>query len=268
MRLRAGPLEFDLVPRVAERAAVLADALQRTEADVICLQEVFEHAHATVIENALAPLFPYAAYTASRQVIATAGLMILSRDPIHALGFHEGDAQGVEMIAPRGALLIRFDDGPLAGAVLANAHLPYGGFGSASQTSRSAIKIRDRTLTAIDAALREHSSARLLVGDLNFGPYVATENYTTLRSLGYTMVSNGEVTWDRENPLNRMFPFSDSQTIDHIAVAGEVADRVLSATSGLQFTEPWPLADGRLLPLSDHYAVHTDLHLSDQESAA
>jgi endonuclease/exonuclease/phosphatase family metal-dependent hydrolase len=236
----------DLVPRVEERAAgipgVLVTMAGEGSLDVLVLQEVWEAAHATAVEAALAPL-GYRFYRPAEVswLGLGSGLLVAWREPLELekarfVAFEGTD--GLEAVTRKGFthVVLRSPAGGPTYDIVA--------FHLGAQGSTAALRSQLDQLQA-EVGLVEPDHVTLLAGDANAGPGYDEDRYRKLLSTeGFTEAPGpGFVTWDRRNPLVRdgLFPNEPSAWIDHILSRGLPPEAVaLRVVPG-----PW----------SDHYAL-------------
>lgn len=253
-RLRFGPIKYELVPHVNERLEAIPTSLMEVDADIVCLQEVYESKHIEFLAQKLSGHYPHY-YHHDAKYWFDNGLMILSKEPFSSVKELAFRTSGVEKVSRKGAIVVATEyGGAFEGMLLVNLHFPYGGFGSASQRGRRAVKSRSKTLNDLNEELRDTSKRLVLVGDFNFGPDIAEANYDHLLSLGYVNISDEQVTWDPKNPLNKMFPSATPQSIDHILLNKNFADSLSESKSDVIFKDLIQIGDKETY-LSDHYGV-------------
>jgi len=259
LELSLGPLHFDVVPFVDERANFLPEALRRSGADVICLQEVFRLEDMERLRT-LADIYPYIYVYEHKNITKRSGLCILSKYPFLVKAEMRFRTSGLEKFVRKGAVKIQITDGLYAGIEVVNAHFPYGGYGSYSQTLPRTVKMRAKNIRHLHKKIHSETNTTIVAGDFNFGPTVSPENFRLIKSLGYEQVSNGEITWDVENPLNLMFPASVSKTIDHIFV-NKKRDFEFSVLQSIRVFDTEIEHNGVSFFLSDHFGVMCEIEL-------
>jgi len=103
-------------PRNRERASVIADVLSEEEFDVLCLQKVFDGAAREVLEQKLAPRYPYRFGPAndSCSLKLNSGVFIASRVPLGGRREIQFDPCGaVECFSRKGAMYLEGTCGPV-----------------------------------------------------------------------------------------------------------------------------------------------------------
>ncbi len=254
-RLTFIPFKYNFVPMVAERVQLVPAALKMHTADVICLQEVFENRLFKKLKHELSDMYPYAYHDNKGWKLFNKGLAIFSKhrfEHIHEIGFK---TVGIEKFAHKGASVIRFIQGPHTGLVLANVHFPYGGYVGNSQAFAPIVALRNKMIDHLHGVLREVGQQVVMAGDFNFGPTVAEQNYEYVLSLGYTNLTNEEITWDPKNPMNRLFLFARPHSLDHIFTGTQFMKRITHFKNEVLFKNPVTLKNGAEINLSDHFGV-------------
>lgn len=259
LEISLGALHFDVVPHVDERAALLPGTLQKTDADVICLQEIFRLEDMDQLRS-LSSLYPYMYVSNHQNIMKRTGLCILSKHPFSVEGEIKFKTSGVEKFTQKGAVKILITEGEYRGIEVVNTHFPYGGYGSYSQTLPRTVKKRNKNIRQLHKKIHSEHVTTILAGDFNFGPTSSPDNFRLVQSLGYEQVSNGDITWDVENPLNRMFPASVSKTIDHIFV-NKQRDLECSVLESVRVFDTPLIVSGQPLFLSDHFGILCDIEL-------
>lgn len=275
--LRIGALGRTLLqpaPFISERLAALPAALRSAGADIVALQEIYKVAHKKEVAIALAKTLPHAAFPRGRPLWKLdSGLLVLSRFPITAGSFHAFKAapRDEKMFVHRGV----FDtvhDVPGFGAIrVLSFHTTAGGTRHDPE-SAEADAIRARQIDAIlDRAESAPDTPTFLIGDLNAGPPVSMGNYRQVLARGYAdlfaeKVGEAEaaaaVTWDSQQPLNRMGPHAHQrpQRIDHVFLKRRWLERWRVAEAKLVLSEPTvPLPGGQRVTVADHYGVFVRL---------
>jgi len=259
LELSVGSLHFDVVPYVNERIALLPEALRKTDADIICLQEIFRLEDMERLRS-LSKAYPYMYVSDHRNVLKRNGLCILSKYPFAVKGEIRFKTAGVEKFIRKGAIRIRITDGEYKGLEVVNVHFPYGGFGSFSQTLPRTVRMRGKNIHRLHKKIHADARTTILAGDFNSGPRFSPENFRQIKSLGYEQISNGYITWDVENPLNLMFPASVSKTIDHIFI-NKKRDYEFSVVESIKVFDTSIEHNGQSYFLSDHFGVLCDVQL-------
>ncbi len=253
LELSVGKLSFDVVPLVEERAQLLPEHLRVINADVVCLQEIFRIEDMEILHT-LQDIYPYMYFSNHKNILKRSGLATLSKYPFtHGREIRYKTA-GVEKLVRKGAIKIQIADGPYAGIEVVNTHFPYGGFGVYSQTMPHTIKMRNQNIEKLHKRIANTQRTTIVSGDFNFGRHVAPANFHKMEDLGYQEVSNGDITWDVENPLNLMFPSSVSKTIDHIFI-NKKRDYECSVTERSRVFDTPIVINGEQTYLSDHFGI-------------
>jgi exonuclease III len=259
LELSVGKLSFDVVPYVEERAQLLPVYLKEADADVVCLQEIFRLEDMEILRT-ISDTYPHMYVSDHKNILKRNGLCIMSKHPFEVTHELKYKTKGVEKFVKKGAVKIRITEGMYTGVEVVNTHFPYGGFGSSSQTLRSTVRLRNKNIQQLHKKIHKENTTTIVAGDFNFGPNIAPENYRKVLSLGYEKVSNGDITWDVENPLNLMFPTSVSKSIDHIFV-NEKRDLDFSVLESARVFDTPIKIDGKPAFLSDHFGLLCDIEL-------
>ena len=259
LELSVGKLSFDVVPFVEERAALLPHYLKDIDADVICLQEIFRLEDMDILRT-ISDIYPYIYVSDHKNILKRNGLSILSKHPFKVTHELRYKTKGVEKFVKKGAVKVQITEGEYSGIEVVNTHFPYGGFGSSSQTLRSTVRLRNKNIQHLHKKIHKEHTTTIIAGDFNFGPNIAPENYKKILSLGYEKVSNGDITWDVENPLNLMFPTSVSKSIDHIFV-NQKRDFEFSVVESTRVFDSLLQIEGKPAFLSDHFGLLCDIEL-------
>lgn len=254
-RLKFVPFNYNFVPFVTERVRLLPAALLATNADVICLQEVFENGLFRRLRADLVSAYPYTYHNNKGWKLFNKGLAIFSKYKFEHLNEVSFKTIALEKFAQKGASIIRFLEGPYESMVLANVHFPYGGYINNSPAFAPIVTLRNKAIEQLHQVLCSLGEQVIMAGDFNFGPTAAEPNYEYLLSLRYHNLTGEEVTWDPENPMNKLFTLMKPQSLDHIFVNDTLIRQIANSTSQVLFKEPAQTPDGRLINLSDHYGV-------------
>ena len=258
IRLFGAALYAD-VPHVAARAAHLADALRRVDADIALLQELVPQRVKTRLAAALRDLYPHRAGIAEDSRFYGTGLLTLSRHPIESAACTPFAAQTPEegLFGPRGMLACVVPTPGLGRVRVVNLHATAGG-AYRQKRRRGAPDRRSAQLAeAIAAAEAPFDGATVLAGDFNCSPATAPWVGERLGEAGFADAAAGvsRGTWDPQNPLNRGRASGDARRVDHIHVRAGRGRPVAVADARIVLDEPVvPLGEGRL-PLSDHYGL-------------
>jgi endonuclease/exonuclease/phosphatase (EEP) superfamily protein YafD len=237
----------------AARLAAIARWLERSDLDVVCLQEVVVRRRVALLRS-LAPSFPHVVHRPFA-IGVLGGLVILSRWPVAARRFAVYRRLGrlwnsgwSDRLIRKGYLVTELDAGgrPL---VVVNTHLAanYGGdWSPANDYAR--IEAAELGQLADAVAGLDPALPLVVAGDLNVpaGTWLFDDfvRRTGLRDA-----------LDRAGPTWR--PASaDSGAIDHVLVRGCAVE-----AAALCLRDPVRLADGRTMPASDHLGIRVSVRL-------
>ncbi|MFI5961177.1 endonuclease/exonuclease/phosphatase family protein [Streptomyces asoensis] len=238
---------------VPARLRALGAALDRSDLDIVCLQEVMYRRHARLLRRA-APAYRYVA--CSGTALLKGGLVLLSRWPISRYRFVRypttGPVRG-ELLMRKGAQLASVAT-PAGELVVVNTHLSANRDDDWSPTNRYtriAAGELDR-LTSLIAAV-DPSLPVAVVGDLNL-PRDSAALTDFIAAAGLCDILAGDT-----RPTYRPTPgWPSPPALDHILIRS-AAGETLTGSADLVFQEKVTLPDGRQTHLSDHYGVQAQL---------
>ncbi|MCX4993306.1 MULTISPECIES: endonuclease/exonuclease/phosphatase family protein [unclassified Streptomyces] len=238
---------------VPARLRALGAALDRSDYDIVCLQEVMFRRNARLIRRA-APAYRHFAYSGT--VLLKGGLVLLSRWPISRWRFVRypmtGPVRG-ELLMRKGAQLasVATPDGEL---VVVNTHLSANRDDDWSPTNRySRIAGAELArLTGLIAAVGP-SLPVAVVGDLNI-PRDSAALAGFVAAAGLRDILAGDT-----RPTYRPTPrWPSPPALDHVLVRA-AAGETLTGGADFVFQDKVTLGDGRQAYLSDHYGVQARL---------
>jgi endonuclease/exonuclease/phosphatase family metal-dependent hydrolase len=240
------------LPRVSERLRRLPDALAALDADIVCLQELYQRRQQNWLRAELANRYPYAAGMPVGGVRLGSDLMVLSKYPITATRSLRFEVAMTEesLFTDRGFQLVDLEL-PGAGPIrLINLHASAGGlFRHPEGVAAAAIRTRQ-----IDQVLQSVGEGPvILAGDFNAGSEASPVHYRTVLDAGYRdafAAADGEgATWDPRNPLvaGGKEHHLQAQRIDHVFLNHAAAAKLRPADARI-------VLDGSP-PLSDHFGV-------------
>ena len=268
---------YEAVKYVSQRLAAVANWVAPLNADVLCFQEVFEHAH---LERLRQDLFPWYGHVIGDHVSGfngriASGLCIFLRHGLEPVD--DGEVRSASapygaaplderLVTNKGAMAVHVFS-PLGLTAVVNTHMVSGGaFHQADGPIVQAYRSRqiDRLHRFVPKACRGDVS--IITGDLNTGPITSPENYARLLGHGYLdcwdlsteLARHPSVTWDRENILAAAGhdTTSPSDRVDHILIPRAEEARVRVRSCRIVLDKAWaPIGNGRAVPLSDHYGV-------------
>lgn len=285
-------LGSDFVPAVRERAAVAPREIARfageRSPDLIVLQEVWKHAQAREIGEALASLgYETIGPKACTLVGRESGLLVAVRKPLRVVEWSYArfaKSTFVDSLARKGVLRATVEvpgEGGLRFALLATHTVAVDTDRGAPVDEEQLAVVRAqalRLLSDLEESSDGGSLPALLVGDFNVGPgyvdgiYRLIAEAPGIREAGAS-AAPGEAlhTWDQANPLVRCgrYPNEPSAKIDHVFLRdGEAAEWsvVRAAVVFAQPVEGVAVSPSRgaaavPAPLSDHYGFLADLEL-------
>jgi|Transcript_5190 exonuclease III len=253
----------------AARFPHVVEALLRSEADVLLLQEVYSTVHIGELLRALQPKYPHVSQHATGTLLKlNNGLLILSRFEISHSVFHGyKKVVGLERAFATKGFLETHINSPWGVLVFTNHHTTAGGL---SVESLSTEGVRKHELQQAIDVLQPHLQAGrrvFLAGDLNTGPTLSPSNFQDLLKIGWEdswaiahPAADG-FTWDNQNPLNagNVHASSPSCRVDHI-MPHKSMDLTIAAAK-LLFTSEVAQVKDRMLTASDHFGLQVDFDM-------
>lgn len=220
---------------------------------MVCLQEVIVRRRVGLL-RALAPSFPHVVHRPF-SVGVLGGLVTLSRRPVTGRRFAAyrrlgrwWNAGWSDRVIRKGYLVSELEVGgrPI---VVVNTHLAanYGGDWS-PENDYARIEAAELGQLADAVAAQDPDLPLVVAGDLNVpaGTWLFDD---FVRRTGLRGALDGAgPTWRPASP--------DSGAIDHVLVRGVAVE-----AAELSFRDPVPLADGRLVPVSDHLGITVTVRL-------
>ena len=258
IRLFGAALYAD-VPHVPARAAHLAPALRRIDADIALLQELVPERVKARLADELRDLYPHRAGIAEDTRFYGTGLLTLSRHPLGDASCTPFAEQTFEegLFGPRGMLACTVcAPGPGRIRVI-NLHATAGGAYRQRRRQGAPDRRSAQLAEAIGAASAPFDGAVVLAGDFNCSRASAPWVGERLEAAGFTDATAGVSggTWDPRNPLNRGRASGDARTVDHIHVRASDGRPLTVAGARIVLDEPVVPHAGGALPLSDHYGL-------------
>lgn len=268
--LKIGRIKIAEVPYRDERLPYIVDALKRSEADVVCLQEVFSVQHCELLTKTLREVYPhFVRHDNGSRLRLSHGLLTLSKFPVKRSAFVPFvNAPRFERFwIRRGALAATMDVGADESPLnIVNVHTTSGGRGG-SETA-AADSFRDMQIGELHAVASALPGRTLICGDFNAGPEASPKNYQTILSKGYidafALLHPGAagvspaVTWDPTNELNDQtgrFANSPPQRVDHVFLNGAAMATLEATETRIEFDAPLVPAAGKTVTLSDHFGL-------------
>ncbi len=275
LRIRAfGRTLMEPAPYVEERAAHLAGALRRVDADIVALQEIYKARHKRQLVESLADLYPHVWHRRTAgEIRLDSGLMILSRWPIAG-----GGAEAFRVNTPeerwfthRGLLWAEVTTPDVGRLRVVTFHATAGGVTAGPEAPRTDRRRAAQIDQILDVARRGGDGRVVLMGDLNAGPEASPANYRRLLDGGYVDLAAaaggpGLATWDIDQPLNRggARAYRRPQRIDHLLLPRDLARRFRVTAAEVVLREAVvPVPGGGRVPVSDHYGLACTLAPAD-----
>ncbi|OQR65788.1 hypothetical protein B6E66_01535 [Streptomyces maremycinicus] len=238
---------------VPARLRALGAVLDRSDHDIVCLQEVMYRRHARLLRRA-APAYRHVA--CSGTVLLKGGLVLLSRWPIRRYRFVRfpmtGPVRG-ELLMRKGAQVASVAT-PAGELVVVNTHLSANRDDDWSPTNRyTRIAAAELARLAALVAAVGPSLPVAVVGDLNLPrDSAALTDFVTTARLSDMLAGDTRPTY---RPTPR---WPSPPALDHVLVRA-AAGETLTGSADLVFQDKVTLADGRQAYLSDHYGVRAEL---------
>lgn len=241
---------------VRQRLRALGGILERSEYDVVCLQEVLHRGGARLLRR-LTP--SYGERFATGFPLLRGGLMLLSRWPVVRRDFTRFPIVGrarPELLMGKGAqvAVVRTPGGDLA---VVNTHLSANRDGDwapenrYTRIARAELATLARVVTAIDPALPV-----VVAGDFNV-PRESPTLTAFRQAAGLDDVLAGD-TGTTYRPTAR---YPAPPALDQVLVRS-TSDGGVDARARLVFQDAVALPNGRTGYLSDHYGIEADLTLT------
>ena len=241
-------LSFNTLYRDAARVRLraLAETLEKSDYDVVCLQELWVPQNFLLFRSLTKDAFPYAAHSL-RFPTVTGGLLTLSRIPIVGHRYEvlvQPQPWRRERLIRKGVLITRLAvDGRFM--TVANTHLSSNRHADWSRAAPF-TKVQQRELAALAGSLRRIDSGEpvVAVGDFNV-PRDSWLFEGFLAASGLRDVFDGDAA-----TTYRPVPGWDGAALDQVVVTPG-----LEATAELVLKDKVRTADGQDRYLSDHFGV-------------
>ncbi|GAA1979490.1 endonuclease/exonuclease/phosphatase family protein [Kitasatospora viridis] len=242
--------------RARERLRALGAVLERSDYDLVCLQELMSPRNLAAL-RAVAHSYGYAA-RARAYPLVRGGLVTLSRTPPqrqHFTPFRPARPLRSEWIMLKGALATEYR---VAGQrlVVVNTHLSSNRDDDWSPGNRY-TQVQARELARLEELVRATDPSALLVvaGDFNVPRDSSTyQRFTAATGLRDLLAGDREPTY---RPTRR---WPNPPALDQVLLRAPAGVRV-DGTARLVLREAVALADGTEAYLSDHYAIEAVLRI-------
>ncbi|TMQ95566.1 hypothetical protein ETD83_22370 [Actinomadura soli] len=245
-------LTFNTLFRGRSRARLseLARLIEESDYDVVCLQEVISPRNLAHLRRA-AKSYPHVAHAATFPVVR-GGLVTLSRRPItrrHFQSFTPVRPARLEWLLRKGALFtrVRLPSGFLT---IVNTHLS-ANMDMDWSMSNAYTRVEESELRELAALVGKLDAAepKVVMGDFNVPrPHELFREFASATGLRDALDGDTAPTFRPE--------YAVLEPIDQVLVTPGI-----ESTTRLLFQDHVRLADGHLVPLSDHYAVEATLTL-------
>lgn len=247
---------FESVKHTEARLKKIPEALCKTNASVIALQEVYAVRAKEYIINEVKDLYPHSAYHQKN------GLLLLSKPKIinfNFIPYHTGTIEEKYTLLP-GIMHVKINIRKKLINIF-NVRITAGG-AFRKHESPQTQKLQLGKIKQLLELVKKTKGPSILMGDFNAGPSVLKDTFNAVLKAGFkdVLASSKNYTWDPKNYLNQNGYHKDSppQRIDHIFISPEFKFQKPSLT----FTTPKVILDsGKKITLSDHYAVQATVQL-------
>jgi endonuclease/exonuclease/phosphatase family metal-dependent hydrolase len=209
-----------------ERRKKMPEELLKTNADVICLQEVYHQDDKMWFLGKLKEVYPYSEVNHRKMNWqAPNSLMIFSKFPItkHSLHLFIKHPYG-EKVTRKGFTVSEIDlDGK--GISVVNTHSTIGGLPHSGNLKIAVLTQHRHTNRMLNVIENKHND--LIVGDLNTGPVYSPTGYKILLKAGYVDVFGNNkkepITYSAKNSNSKDRAFMDSweHRIDHVLMSSK-----------------------------------------------
>ena len=260
-----GAALYEDVPHVVPRAAHLAPALRRVNADIVLLQELVPQRVKKALAAELRDLYPYRAGIDEDTRFYGTGLLTLSRHPIEDASCSRFGAQTFEegLFGPRGMLVCTVRTPTLGPCRVINLHATAGGASRRRRRQGAPGRKSAQIAQVTEAAAAPFEGPVVLAGDFNSDPVKDPTTHKRLSAAGFVDAADcvpdatrPPRTWDPSNPLNRSRASGAARRVDHIFLRPRGDQAVAVTDVRIVLDEPAvPIQGGDSLPLSDHYGL-------------
>lgn|ERR1035437_3787228 len=283
LTFNTGLLDIDLfgksinepTPYVEKRLGALPNALIRSKADIVGLQEVYGQKHKEYLISKIKKYYPYHFYCRRKRIFRSdIGLMFFSKFPLTWKKLLTFKSKTIieEFVSYKAALEVRIQINSFKEITLYNVHTTAGD-DIRDQENSSIEKIRGSQIHQIIENTKNSPihEPKIILGDINAGPEVSKKDYDILKEFGFIDIfskkhpfSNSKKTWEPKNFLNKNGPFkkSKSQTIDHVFLRAQDVKNFEIKQAKIVFDTPLiKVSPHRKITLSDHYGLLVNLEL-------
>lgn len=287
---------FSNPPYSGYRFPYLAPDISNLNPDVVAIQECYSQEHADQLYDQLKHIAPYRVRMKSHKLEILNlhnGMMILSKYPVTEtkLISHKHVACVEDWFGDKSTLIAVLDVPNYGPLHVINVHPTAGG---ADPESADADKNRELTLRQIldyyNLATMTLGHGALVIGDLNCGPDVSSQNFSYIMKNGGfrdtfeeaaltgRVLSEQRHSWDSRNLLNITGPHANTepQRIDHILIPENDSRFGKVTYAEIVFTEKkvtvpakHPITGERptLSTISDHYGVIVEIEMHPKDSS-
>lgn len=258
-----------------ERLNALPSELLKVDADIIALQEVFFKKHQNFLVNQLKKTYPFISITQREGLKLSGGLMLFSKFPMSDIvhtPLRDNRPIDEMMVICKKIISCNVKIPKLGQIHILNIHTTSGGF-LHQQDENLIIKIRNNQINQAYNFVNQFSNIpSMIVGDLNAGPEIASENYQNLLDKNFIDAYatycdiqhlTPQSTWDNTISLNQngTHASSCSQRIDHIYLSPKFSDIFKIERSEVIFKEAIVNTSKGKVHLSDHYGLYAEFSI-------
>ena len=242
---------FAPVPHVKERLKNIPKALIESNADIICLQEIYHIEHKAFLYEKLKDHYQFIFYEHKGfRFSMENGLMVFSKLPLENFTNITFKATRFEekVFASTGYQKFTINEYQFI-----HLHLTAGGI--LGPEHKSTERLRQ---SQIQQVLEQVNDMAVILGDFNCGPQISEDNYNLFLVNSFKNITSDQMTWDPENPLNKkgIHAHCPPQSIDHIMLNFDC-----KTTSSLIFDDPQIMTHKGAITLSDHYALEASISI-------
>lgn len=261
-------------PFANARLPLIPDALRKTNADIIAIQECYEARHAAFICESLAATYPYTARVNSGDCCFKFhnGLLFLSKFPVEGcfLDRYQKVSALESALATKSSLCVKVSIPGLGKVTFVNMHTTAGGEADPEHPDVDEDR-EDELKQAVDVCLdaTNNDGIAVIVGDLNCGPEASPGNFNYILGNGFRdmykeavdagkLADGPKFTWDPKNYLNEIGPHAScpGQRCDHLLLPRVGMEQWQITKCTVVFTDKIAdIGQGKLSTLSDHHGV-------------
>jgi endonuclease/exonuclease/phosphatase family metal-dependent hydrolase len=194
---------YSFIPgSLEERVDNIAREIIRVDADIVCLQEVFDPRAARLLKERLSAIYPNLAYNVNPKVFYfNSGLMTLSKYSIHKAKFHEFEAKtGIDTVSGKGFLYVKISLENGQQIVIYNTHMN-SDIGALGEWRDDVDATRDQQLDRMMGHARKHPE-HILCGDFNMWMDCEGLDYNHFGYILDHILAKSSLTEGKKDPMN------------------------------------------------------------------